>query len=296
MLDRVNLTPGARYCNRLGITSSVGLSGLYAGLIARPLQSGDMSSRSEQKQRAREERLAAEQAERAKALRTRRLAVLGGVVVLVLAAVVIALTVTGGSKDEPVKKAQSTSLFAGIPQSGLTLGNPKAPATVEEYLDLQCPICKQFSEQGLETLVNDYVRTGKVKLVMRPIAILGEDSVPAAQTAIAAGRQGKAWDFTETFYANQGVENSGYVTDAFLDDVAKQVSGLDAAKALSSRNSAQVKASFTAVAARQAKFGINSTPSFLFARRGKPATALSIQVGDPNSVKSALDTALGSAQ
>lgn len=251
-----------------------------------------MSSRVEQKERARAERLRAEQAEHAKVARNRRLGILGAVVVIAVAAVVIALAVSGGGK-EPVKASSATSLFAGIPQQGLTLGDPQAPATVEEYLDLQCPVCKTFSESNLPTLVNDYVRTGKVKLVMRPITIIGPDSEPAAKTAIAAGQQGKAWDFTETFYANQGPEGSGYVTDEFLQKVASQVDGVDAAKALSSRNSAQVKAAYDQTAARASKLGVSGTPTLFFTGKGGKPQKLPIQVGDPASVTSALNAALG---
>lgn len=251
-----------------------------------------MSSRVEQKERARAERLRAEQAEHARAARNRRLGILGAVAVVAVAAVVIALAVSGGGKD-PVKASKSTSLFAGIPQQGLTLGNPQAPATVEEYLDLQCPVCKDFSESELPTIVNEYVRTGKVKLVMRPIAILGPDSEPAAKTAIAAGQQGKAWDFAETFYANQGVEGSGYVTDEFLTKVASQVGGLDAAKTLASRNSAQVKTAYDETAARMTKLGVNATPTLEFSRKGGKPQELPIQVGNPATVTSALNAALG---
>ena len=62
------------------------------------------------------------------------------------------------------------------------------------------------------------------------MSFLGPDSVKAAKFAAGAKAQGKQWAFLETFYASQGTENSGYVTDDFLDDIAK-ASGVDADKA-----------------------------------------------------------------
>ncbi len=48
--------------------------------------------------------------------------------------------------------------------------------------------------------------------------------------ALAAGRQAKAWDFVETFYAEQGEENSGYVTDSYLHGIASQIANLNLEK------------------------------------------------------------------
>ena len=107
------------------------------------------------------------------------------------------------------------------------LGDPKAPITVTEYLDLQCPICAEASKANLPDLIKNYVRTGKVKLQARTLSFIGPDSVTAAKFAHGAEQQGKLWAFLETFYASQGQENSGYVTDDFLSQVAK-AAGVDA--------------------------------------------------------------------
>ena len=89
------------------------------------------------------------------------------------------------------------------------LGDPKAPVTVTEFLDLQCPICAEASKQTLPTLVNDYVRTGKVKLQARTLHFIGADSARAAHAAAGAQQQGKLWPFVEAFYAAQGAGELG---------------------------------------------------------------------------------------
>ena len=60
-----------------------------------------------------------------------------------------------------------------------------------------------MSKTTLPTIVNDYVRNGKVKLEARTLHFLGPDSTVAAQVAAGAERQGKLWPFLEVFYANQ---------------------------------------------------------------------------------------------
>jgi hypothetical protein len=74
---------------------------------------------------------------------------------------------------------------------------------VEEYADLQCPFCAAFSEQQLPGIVEDYVRTGRVRLRLRLLTFLGPDSVKGARTAKAAARQNRMWQFVEAFYADQ---------------------------------------------------------------------------------------------
>src|SRR4029450_11884418 len=109
-----------------------------------------------------------------------------------------------------------------IPEQSGVLGHANAPVTVTEYLDLQCPICANASRTVLPGVVDDYVRTGKVKLEARTLHFIGEDSVRAARVAAGAEQQGKLWPFLEAFYAKQGTENSGYVTDDFLREVAAE--------------------------------------------------------------------------
>ena len=172
-------------------------------------------------ERRRAERVARERAEHERATRTRRLWRLGAVAAAaaVLVAGAIAVSSRGGAKPEP--PASTSSLLAGIPERGGVLGDPEAPLTVTEYVDLQCPVCAEAARSTLPALIRDQVRTGKVKLAVRTLHFLGPDSERAARVAAGAERQGRLWAFLEAFYARQGTENSGYVTDGFLREVAR---------------------------------------------------------------------------
>jgi len=255
-----------------------------------------MSTRVDKKAAARQARLEAEAAESARVTRLRRLRVLGGVGLLALLVVVVAVAVgsSGGSKTVTTPK-HSANLFAGIPQKGLTLGNPNAKATLEEFVDPQCPYCRQYSLTAFPTVVQNYVRTGKVKLVVRPLTFIGPQSQTAARTVVAAGLQNKAFPYLENFYANQGPENSGYVTDGFLRQLGGKVSGLNTNQALQAATSdAGISKTLATANARAKALGVNATPTLVLTVGKHAPQQLSLDANDyPGSVTSALNSALG---
>ena len=106
---------------------------------------------SKSKRELREQRRAAERAAVAAESRRRRirnlLGAAGLAVVLVVAG--IAISASGGAKAKPVAHSSAAKLVAGIPEQNGVLGDPKAPITVTEYLDLQCPICAEASKANL---------------------------------------------------------------------------------------------------------------------------------------------------
>ena len=236
----------------------------------------------ELRQQRRAERQAAEAAEAAHNRRRRRLWQLGAAAGLALVAVVVAVAVSSSSGTPKRPAPAKSTLFAGIPEHDGVLGDPKAPVTVTEFLDLQCPICAEASKTTLPTLVNDYVRTGKVKLQARTLHFIGADSSRAAEAAAGAQQQGKLWPFVEAFYAAQGQENSGYVTDGFLRSVAK-AAGADPAKVVAA-TSDQGMATADAEAA---KLRVNSTPTFVVTKNGK-TTVIGSGVLDAAALQKAL--------
>src|SRR4051812_16106737 len=106
--------------------------------------------------------------------------------VLAAATVVVSAAVALGHHGGPAARAADSALFAGIAADGEALGSADAPVTLEEYADLQCPFCREFTATVLPTVVRDYVRTGKVRIVFRNLAFIGPDSLKAARVAAAA--------------------------------------------------------------------------------------------------------------
>jgi protein-disulfide isomerase len=240
----------------------------------------------ELREQRRAARIAAERAEAAagaRRTRTLRLLAAAGIAALLVAVAAVASSPGGKHAAPPA----SSALFRGIPEHNGVLGDPKAPLTVTEYVDLQCPICAAASRETLPGLVRDYVRTGKAKLEARTLHFIGPDSERAARVAAGAERQGRLWPFLEAFYAAQGQENSGYVTDGFLRSVA-EAAGVDADAALSFADSAAAQERLNRASSDAQSLGIDSTPMFTVARGdGKP------QVVDAQSVAAASAAELG---
>jgi protein-disulfide isomerase len=239
-------------------------------------------------ERRRASREAAERAVAARERRGRRLRRLGaaGGAAAVLAVAAALVSSSGGSTAAP--PAAVSSLFAGIPEHDGVLGDPSAPLTVTEYVDLQCPVCAQAARGTLPTLVREQVRTGRVKLAVRTLHFLGPESVRAARVAAGAERQGRLWPFLDAFYARQGAENSGYVTDGFLRDVAR-AAGVDADAALAQAGSGFATTRLDLANRNAARLGIDSTPTLTVRRGGGPEHVLAANPLDPASVVAALD-------
>jgi protein-disulfide isomerase len=186
--------------------------------------------------------------------------------------------------------ASTNALLDGIPQQGIELGSPTAPVTLTEFADLQCPFCRRYTEKVFPTVVRDYVRTGKVRMVFRGLSFIGADSVVAARAAGAAAQQNRLWQFVDVFYKNQKDENSGYVRTKFLRQIGA-AAGLDVARLERDATTDSVQRELTDANSEADRLGIKSTPSFVLARAGQqPVRLKSPSLGD---LRSKLDSALG---
>jgi protein-disulfide isomerase len=208
------------------------------------------------------------------AQRKRRLLIFGGAVLvaIVAVAVVIAVSSGGDSGSTNATKAPTAvakSEFAGIPQRGNVLGDPSAKATLMVFADMQCPFCREFETGAFPSIVKRYVKPGKLKVVFQPISILGSDSVVGSKAIVAAAAQKKLFDYTAAFYANQGEENTGYVTSDFLTKLAKTVPGLDVAKWQQDLNTEAGTSILTAAQAASQTARVDSTPSFMVGKSGQ---------------------------
>jgi protein-disulfide isomerase len=262
----------------------------------------------ERREAARHARLEGERSDVAAALRRRRLttllAVLGAAAVLVVVAIVVSGGGGGGANSRPgaAQKAtgaipgqkESRDMLAGIPQQGIYLGNPNAPVRLVEFADLQCPICREYTLQTLPQLVQDYVRSGKVRMEFRSFIVIGDDSITAARAAEAAGRQNRLWNFADVFYYNQGAENSGYVTAQFIHRIEK-AAGVDVGKADAYAASGASTAPLGTANTMANRYGVTGTPTILVGKRGGELTQVNADPTDVAGFKSAIDGVLGQA-
>jgi protein-disulfide isomerase len=264
-------------------------------------------TRKQRREQARAERKAIEEEHAASATRRTRLAWLGGALAIVVVVVVVILVATGGSSSKApaahthganATVAEVEKLVGGIPQNANVLGNPNAPVTLQYFGDLECPICKEFTLGAFPTIIQQWVRSGKLKVEYRSLeTATREPEVFKTQqvAALAAGKQKKMWQFVELFYHEQGEEDSGYVTEGYLQNLAEQVPGLDLTKWSSDRNDSTLTNQVEADAQAANNAGFTGTPSFLVGKSGQTLAKLSYSsLSDPTSFNEAFEKALKS--
>ncbi len=199
-----------------------------------------------------------------------------------------------GARDReqvPAAVGATHSSLAGIPQRGIVLGNPDAPVTLVEYVDLQCPYCAEWAVRTFPVLVSDYVRTGKLRIVFHGLAFIGPDSSTALRTALAAAREDRLWDVVEGFYARQGAENTGWVTNDLVDDVVAEA-GLDGDRLRSARDESWVTAELRNAQAAADTAGVHGTPSFQLGRTGGALELVQLRSLGPEGITPAIDALL----
>ncbi|HVY77224.1 MAG TPA: thioredoxin domain-containing protein [Solirubrobacterales bacterium] len=247
----------------------------------------------------REERLQAEESAEASERRQRMVKLASALAFLALVVVAILIVVSqsgsgdGGDASSIEGAAEIEAELEGIPQKGLVLGAGGARATLVEFGDLQCPVCKGFAEEILPPVIEGKVRNGEARIEFRNFTIISQQSVPAGAAAIAAGKQGRGWYFLELFYRNQGREASGYVTDEFLTAIARAAGVPNIAQWNKDRQSKSVLREVSQTTAEAQRLGFNGTPSF--AVEGPASEGLET-LGTPSSsgeLEAALEKAAG---
>jgi protein-disulfide isomerase len=220
---------------------------------------------------------------------SRRALVIAGVVVLaIVVAIVLGVVLSsgsGGGSSEVVSSsdmqglpttgsqswagalpgaAEANNLFKGIPQNGQVAGNPKAPVEMLMFVDVQCPVCQGYEVSDLPTVVNKYIRPGKVQLHLKPWAFLGgagSQSFSGRLGVIAAAMQNKGYEYAKVLYDNQGTEESGWLTGREMAAIAASVDGLDLAQWRNDVNSSAAQATASAVDALAKQKKVSGTPT-----------------------------------
>lgn len=166
-------------------------------------------------------------------------------------------------EEEALEKAAYEKAFADpykpvIDAKAHIRGDEKAPITIVEYSDFQCPFCTRGSKT-VEEVRKKY--GAKVRLVFKhePTNQRHPEAIPAASwmEAVALQSREKAWLFHDKMF-----ENQDKLGDEFYRKTVKEL-GLDVAKAAKDRESAAVKEKIAADVRECHEFGFRGTPGFL---------------------------------
>lgn len=162
------------------------------------------------------------------------------------------------SEDDSKLLTESKLIQNGSP----IMGNPYATITIVEWGDYQCTFCYKFHQSTMNTIKEDFIETGKVKLVFKDFPLNGPDSVLAAEAAYCAQDQGKYWQYHDELYKNWGGERTGWITRNSLDKFATTVS-LDLEKFDKCLDDHKYLERVNQMYEFGKEIGIDATPSFL---------------------------------
>jgi len=227
--------------------------------------------------------------------------VLGGALaalVAIVAIVAIVIAVTGGkSSSTPSGTALSDAAtieqqFAGIPQQGNVLGKATAPATLVEYIDLQCPFCRDFETGVMPTLIDRYVRTGKLKVIARPVSVIGPDSERGRRAMVAAFAQNRGFNFSQLLYFNQGPENGGWLDDSMVADAAASIPGVHVKQLQDASGSKAVADQATQFDHQAQADQLAGTPTILVGKSGGPLQKAEVSLSNIDALSAAIENAL----
>ena len=142
------------------------------------------------------------------------------------------------------------------------LGNPDAPITILEWGDYQCTFCYKFHQNTLQIINEDFIKTGKVKVVFKDFPLNGPDSKLAAEASYCAQDQEKYWQYHDEVYRNWGGERTGWITRETLTEFA-QVVNLDTEKFNKCLDDNKYESKVNSLYEFGNDIGIDAKPSFL---------------------------------
>ncbi len=214
----------------------------------------------------------------------------------VIAGILIGVSaISSGTTSNPrvlKGEAQTVALLSGIPQHGNALGKPDAPVTLVEFADPACPYCMHFAVGALPTIVQQYVRTGKVRIVYNGLHFVGPASENALRAIEAAGAQNRAWYVLDMLYRNQGDERTNWAPNSYIRVLAETVPGLDAVKMMKDMSSSQTTAAMQTSAQQATTAGVHQTPTFFVGKTGGTLQPLPVQSLTASAFTPTLDSLL----
>jgi protein-disulfide isomerase len=157
------------------------------------------------------------------------------------------------------KKITSSKL---IENGSPIMGSHNAPITILEWGDYQCTFCYKFHQNTLDIINEDFIKTGKVKIVFKDFPLNGFDSKLAAEASYCAQDQEKYWKYHDELYKNWGGERTGWITRESLAKFAETVN-LDVEKFNKCLDDHKYENKVDLLYAFGKEIGIDATPSFL---------------------------------
>ena len=136
-------------------------------------------------------------------------------------------------------------------------GNPNGDVSVVEFFDYNCPYCRRALPDVVK-LIND---DGKIRLVLKELPILSNDSLAAAKLALASNKQGKYFEMHQKLLSEPGKADK----DKALR-VAKEL-GLDVDQLQKDAEDPDIKRALDETKDLAQKLNLQGTPLYLIGDR-----------------------------
>ena len=166
-------------------------------------------------------------------------------------------------KEMAIAASQQAIQQMNLENGSPALGSESAPITIIEFGDYQCEACYAWFHNTRDTLIDNYIETGKAKLIFVDLPFLGRDSPTAAQASYCAEDQGQYWEYHTMLYTFQdGHPDSGWADRDRLNSFAFSLDmNIDEFNECmdSSKYKKRVKANYD----EAVKNNVQSTPTFI---------------------------------
>ncbi|HSH39507.1 MAG TPA: thioredoxin domain-containing protein [Chthoniobacterales bacterium] len=214
-------------------------------------------------------------------------------------AIIAAVALVAAGAGATVYKAKQRRLAAAEAAATANLANPagakpgakpahvrgsvKAPVTIEEFADFQCPPCG-----GLSAVVKDIEKKtpDRIRVVFRHYPLKNhQHAVAAAIAAEAAGTQGKFWEMHDMLFQGQPTWSKAPEVQSIFEDYASTLR-LDVARFKTDMADENMRTRVTADQERASSLGVSRTPTLFINGKALPTESLSL-----TGLQSAIDAA-----
>ena len=159
--------------------------------------------------------------------------------------------------------AQLHAQAKAAPLETRSKGSPKAPVTVYEMSDFQCPYCRKFAQETFPGLERSYIAAGKVRWVFInfPLTDIHTHAAAAAQLALCAAKQNGFWRMHDLLFQHQDTWAPLKEAGPFFVSLADSA-GLSKPALVTCLEAPETLQAVQADAEGAARSGAGSTPTF----------------------------------
>jgi len=164
----------------------------------------------------------------------------------------------------------ATDSLSDRADKGRTLGDANAPLWIVEASDFQCPFCKQWHDSTMPPIIQNYVKTGKVRIAYINFPLQQHrNALPAAEAAMCAAVQNKFWPMHDSLFARQEKWGEKPTALPMFDTLATRV-GVNLPQWRACMVSHSMVPLISADRDRGQQAGVQSTPTFFIGTQRVP--------------------------